>query len=99
MESNWEADHNKADVQTEVEAEELEFLRMNMLGTPILQMTLMTTVELGVLDILVKGCKDAQSGMTADDVAAQITTQNPEVYINFGHCLYTLHWKYRASYN
>jgi Dimerisation domain len=76
MECNGLVKPNK----TEVEAEELEFLRMNMLGTPILQMTLMSAMELGVLDILVKGCNDAQSGMTADDVAAQITTQNPQVH-------------------
>lgn len=70
---------NKIDVDAEAEAEELEFLRINMLVTPILQMTLMTAMELGVLDILVKGCRDAQPMMTADDVAAQITTHNPEV--------------------
>ncbi|KAJ3701528.1 hypothetical protein LUZ61_005233 [Rhynchospora tenuis] len=56
----------------------MEFLRMNMLGTPILQMTLMTSMELGILDILVKGCSSAQPMMTADDVAAQITTNNPQ---------------------
>ncbi|XP_078171534.1 caffeic acid 3-O-methyltransferase-like [Carex rostrata] len=78
MEFNEIVRPNKADAAADVEAEEIEFLRMNMLGTPILQMTLMTAMELGVLDILVKGCRDAQLTMTADDVAAQITTHNPQ---------------------
>lgn len=68
-----------------VEDEDL-YLQIPLVGSPILPLTLNAVLELGVFEILVKGCVPNSAGtqpvmMTADDIVLQLPTKNHQVHI------------------
>ncbi|KAJ1704161.1 hypothetical protein LUZ63_003940 [Rhynchospora breviuscula] len=78
--ASYELDMDVAVPQVSQDDEEL-YLQITMVGTAFLPLTLKAVLELGVLEIIKKGSASASTQpvmMTAEDIAEQLPTKNPQ---------------------